>query len=811
MRTTLFILVFLPLTLAGISQAPRKIVQAVPIKETIKIDGVLDETSWQLAPVATDFIQQRPYNGKPASQRSEIRFMYDNSGLYVGALLYDPHPDSILTQLGLRDSDELNADFFTLMLSPYDDGLNAFAFRVYASDVQTDYTVSSESDFQMDVSWNAVWQSNARSNELGWVVEMKIPYSALRFPETEVQTWGMNCQRDVRRTRELSSWNFIDAAVKGIINQSGILTGIEGIKPPLRLSVTPYLSGYVEKNPDYKEWQFSYNYGADLKYGINQSFTLDMTLIPDFGQVPSDDKVYNFSPFEIRYDEQRQFFTESVELFDKGGIFYSRRVGSTPEGYGEVYEQLDSNEVVKENPMQTKLINATKVSGRTSKGLGIGVFNGMSANTWATIEDTVTGEKRRFLTQGFTNYNMFVFDQALKNNSFFSVLNTNLYRTDVGYCANVSGIDFRFANKAYTHSATGNLFISQLYNAHGSPDVGYHYQWEAGKISGNFRYLWVQILENDTYDPNALGFDPQNNRFTNVLNLEYNIYEPFWKVLDWYNWVTFVYSTLYTGLNFTSFEIEAETRTTTQKYLTLGSGFEIKPDGYDYYEPRVEGWKYCTPGYAGIGLFVSTDYRKKLALDVNLSYAYSARYLTSYFELELEPRYRPNDRLLFIYSFYMDRLNNDAGYVFDSLNASQQEVILFGRRDIQTITNVLEANYMLRSNMSLNLRVRQYWVWAHYLSFYTLQPDGFLHPANYNGNQDVDFNLFNIDLGFIWNFAPGSQLSFLWKNAVNTFDDIIDYSFFRNLDKTLSSPAANSFSIRVLYYIDAMYFKKKVK
>ncbi len=116
---------------------------------------------------------------------------------------------------------------------------------------------------------------------------------------------------------------------------------------------------------------------------------------------------------------------------------------------------------------------------------------------------------------------------------------------------------------------------------------------------------------------------------------------------------------------------------------------------------------------------------------------------------------------------------------------------------------------MLRSNISLNLRLRHYWVWAHYLSFYNLRPDGFLIPSDYQANEDVDFNLFNIDLSFIWDFAPGSQLSFVWKNAITTQDDQIDYSFFRNFSNTISSPAANSFSIRVLYYIDAMYFKRK--
>ena len=795
----------------GFSQAERKDVSAISTTESIKIDGILDEPIWEIAPIATDFIQQEPYNGSPSTFRSEVKFVYDNSGLYLAVMMYDPHPDSILTQLGLRDSPSLNADYFTIMLSPFDEGLNAFAFRVYASDVQTDYKISGENDRHLDVSWDAVWKSKAKVTDSGWIVEIKIPYSAIRFPKTEVQTWGMNCQRDIRRYRELTSWNFIDRKVQGIVNQEGLLVGIQGIKPPLRLSLTPYLSGYVEKNPDHKDWQFSYNYGADLKYGINQSFTLDMTLIPDFGQVQSDDKIFTFSPFEIHYSEKRQFFTEGTELFDKGGIFYSRRVGSEPDDYDEPYDHLDSNEIVKSNPSKTRLINATKVSGRTNKGLGIGIFNGMSANTWATIEDTLTGANRRFLTQGFTNYNMLVLDQALKNNSYFSVLNTNLYRADIGYSANVSGIDFKFANRQYTHAVFGNAFVSQKYYSHKAPDFGYAFELEAGKISGNFQYRYQLVVQNDTYDPNDMGYNSRNNRFENEISLEYNIYEPFGKVLDWYNEINIEYETLYDGLDYTSFEIDGSTRTTTRKYLTLGANFEIKPDGFDYYEPRVEGWKYSTPGYMSLGGMLSSDYRKKLAVDLEFGAAYSSRHVTSYYELEIRPRFRPNDRLFFVYSFNMDHLNNDAGYVIDSLDAAGNQVIIFGRRDVQTMTNVIEGNYMIRSNISLNLRLRHYWVWAHYLSFYQLRRDGFLDPTDYTGNPDVDYNSFNIDFSFIWDFAPGSQLSFVWKNAIYSQDGQIDYNFFRNLGNTLNSPATNSFSIRVLYYIDAMYFKKKKK
>lgn len=807
--TLLLILTLSQIVVCG--QNIKKRTSAISVSSLIQIDGILDEPAWGNVSPAIDFIQRVPFNGKPATFKTEVRFLYDNTGLYIGAFMADPNPDSIPMQLGLRDSEGLNADYFLVMLSPFNDGLNAFCFQVWVSDVQSDFKLPGTSDEEgEDLSWDAVWQSKAKKNKQGWIAEIKIPYSAIRFPKKPVQEWGINCQREIRRYRETSTWNLVDSKIEGYVNQGGLLEGIVGIKPPLRLSLMPYVSGYVEKNPDNPQWQFTYNYGADLKYGINESFTLDMTLIPDFGQVPSDDKIYNFSPFEIRYDEKRQFFTEGTEMFNKGGIFYSRRVGDQPKKYDNVKYELDSTERILENPMQTKLINATKISGRTNKGLGIGFFNAMSANTWAKVQDTITGETRKILTQGFTNYNMIVLDQNLKNNSYFDILNTNYYMPTEGYTANVSGIDFKFANRKYTYALTGSGFISQKYYSHAKPEFGYMYRLGFGKISGNFKFNYSQTLQTDKYDPNDMGFNLVNNLFNNNLTLIYNIYEPFGKFLNWYNALSFSYNSLFQDFKYTSFNIHAETFTTTTKYLSLGSSLNVGPvPSHDFYEPRVDGWMYISPAYADFTFFLSPDYRKKFVVDAAIVGYLSSKYKSSGIGISLEPRYRITDRLFVKYGLYYEKVWNDVGYVLDSVSADNATVILFGRRDRQTVVNILESNLMFSSKMSLDVRIRHYWVSAPYYSFYQLRPDGTLNPVDYKQNQNIDFNLFNIDLSYIWNFAPGSQISVVWKNAITTFDNDIAPNFFKDLGTTLTSPASNSFSIRIIYYLDALYFKKK--
>src|SRR4030095_7443631 len=210
--------------------------------------------------------------------------------------------------------------------------------------------------------------------------------------------WGLNITRRRRKTEQQGTWNPIDINVNGFLTQEGLWTGITNIKPPLRLQFSPYFSTYVNhfpyNKPGVENTTTSFNGGMDVKYGINQAFTLDVTLIPDFGQVQSDPLVLNLTPFEVKYTENRPFFTEGTELFNKGNLFYSRRIGGTPVRFGDAYGSLGANEYVLKTPLESKLINATKISGRTKGGLGLGFFNAITKPMYATIEDSLSKNKR---------------------------------------------------------------------------------------------------------------------------------------------------------------------------------------------------------------------------------------------------------------------------------------------------------------------------------------------------------------------------------------------------------------------------------
>jgi len=267
---------------------------------------------------------------------------------------------------------------------------------------------------------------------------------------------------------------------------------------------------------------------------------------------------------------------------------------------------------------------------------------------------------------------------------------------------------------------------------------------------------------------------------------------------------------MYDDLKYSSLSFVFESHATNIKYLTYGFNFSALPfEGHDYYEPRVSGWMYVSPASFTPNVWISSDYRKKLAIDAwSMLYVVSTR-ATCGFEAGIGPRLRVSNRLFFYYMINFNKVFNDVGYVLDSVSAAGEQVILFGRRDRQIVLNQLQGNFMFNSAMSIDLKVRHYWVLAPYYSIYQLQKDGSLGPSTYTGNVNLNFNLFNIDLMFIWNFAPGSQLSFMWKNAIYTSETRVVKNYFDNFRNTILSPASNSLSIRLLYYLDAQYFKRK--
>lgn len=778
-----------------------------------KIDGVIDDEFWSKIPFVSNFKQTTPKPGQKPTYQTEVKLTYDDEALYVAARMYD-NPDSMYVFLTERDQIG-NSDFFFIAFNTYRDGINGEGLGITPSGVQFDTKYSNNDE---SLSWDVVWETATTIDEKGWTAEYKIPWSALRFPEVKEQFWGINFGREIRRNRERSYWNFIDPTVDGFLTQTGTLTGIKDIKPPVRLFFFPYASAYVENNSaNGSSFSNSQNIGMDVKYGINDAFTVDMTLIPDFGQARFDDQVLNLSQFEIQFNENRQFFTEGVELFNKAGLFYSRRIGGRPYNIGESFGQLDTLERFTSNPSQSQLLNATKLSGRTNSGLGIGFFNAIEGEEFAEIENVETNEKRRFQTNTFTNYNVLVFDQVIRNNSFVTFTNTNVKRQGQNRDANVSQLDFQLADKKNKYAVSASGAISNRFE-NDKVSTGQKANAAIEKISGNLTYSLSHEVITDRFNPNDLGFQNLFNIQESYGSIRFQNYKPKKNFNFWRHDVDVTYLRIFKPDKFANFGTSWETVYSTKSFHAFGLNAGAEPiETFDYFETRTFEQFYQYPRNFWFGGFISTDYSRPFAFDIryqNRVFDELGRYNTRLF---LSPRIRPNDKLFFVFDFIREQNENEIGYAISANGNALNSDLIMGRRDIDVHISAIRASYILNNKMALNLNLRHYWSTATYDKLYDLEPDGSLSEILYDEgkkNQNVidentSFNAFNIDFGFRWRFAPGSDINILWKNVIQESGDPLERNYFKDVQQTLESPQINNLSIRVLYFIDYLSLKRK--
>ena len=750
--------------LLSLSQfAEKKTYNITKTTDKPKIDGVINEPIWKNIDVADNFTQFKPNNGllERSTHKTKVKICYDNQNLYFAATMYDIAPDSILKELCKRDDDNKNNDRFTIVLDPFNNTQVEYNFTITASGVQIDKKMSKNGG---DKSWNAVWRSAVDIFDKGWSAEIAIPLSQIRFPDLD-KPWALNMFRNIRRYREEYSWNPIDVRFENYALQSGLLESVKYVESPIRLSFMPYSSIYMDSYDN--ETHFPYNYGMDLKYGLNESFTLDMTLIPDFGQVSSDAMVLNLSPFEVKYEEKRQFFNEGIELFNKGGeMFYSRR-------------------------LQDNLLNASKVTGRTKNGLGVAALNAITNKT---------------NDNPLTNYNVFIIDKALDNSSSVSLMNTNVTNTNDEKDANVTGIFTRFNNKKNTHVYDANLKMSQEFFTD-STNVGFSGMLKAAKNSGNYRYELYSIFEDDKYNPNDLGFLYSNNEITNGLNIGYEQLNENKKFIFSEHYLFIKQNTLFTHNKFVNLEIEAEAKYMLKNYLFIMAKIVANPyEQYDYYEARTNDYKSPFKRSKSIrfSTYMSSDYRNRFAVDFGCGATFKPLYSGKEYRARISPRIRFNDRASMSYVLSVKDKFNDVGFATtDSLNNP-----VFAIRNTYMITNVLTASYILNNKMDFSVKLRYHLDQVKNLEFKDLRKDGYLQTTDYTGNEDINYTTWTSDIAFNWWFAPGSQLSLVWKNAIENEDNVLINHWRDNIEESFSLLQQNSVSLKVVYYLDYLYLTK---
>ena len=768
----------------------KKSVSTKKTTENISIDAELNETSWKDAEIATDFVSLEPKNGTPIPEefKTEVKILYSNDAVYIGAKLYDPNPDKILKELVERD--EIGtSDFFGIFINGYNDGQQEFRFFVTAANGQIDTNFTSAEG--EDGSWNAIWESNAKITDFGYVVEMKIPYAALRFPEKDKQTWGLNFFREVRRERQKYTWSPIDNKIGAISQQAGILTGIENIKTPTRLFLIPYSSFYLSGSETQKT-KGELKGGLDIKYGINDAFTLDAILVPDFGQTKFDNVVLNLGPFEQQFNENRPFFTEGTDLFSKGNLLYSRRIGQTP----DLNLNIAENESV-ESPGAINLVNALKISGRDKDGLGIGFLNAITEKTMATATNSDDESTRQVEIAPLTNYNVMVFDQRFNQNSSITFINTNVTRNGSFRDANVTGLLFDLNNKTNKYNLSGGLKSSSINDVENKN--GYNASLYFAETNGKFRYSFGSEYMSKDFEINDLGINFRTNYYSFSGNTNYRILNPN-KTFNTFRINLNSYFEFYTPTNqIQSSNFNVNLNSTNKKNHFFGGGINFNPfKNYDYYEPRVADRFFVNPTNIGGWFYFSSNYNNKFAIDFEPFITHVINENRYEAGVNISPRYRFSDKFSLVYGFNYFKQKNDIGFIdFEDSN------IIFARRDRDTYTNSITSKFSISSVMNFNLSVRHYWSLAENNKINNLNEDGSLSPnTTYSGDKNSNFSTWNLDLSYSWWFAPGSQMSILYRNNAGTFDRKIDKDFSSNFSNLFQDNLNHVLSVSVRYFID---------
>lgn len=776
----------------------RKVYTTEKIENPPKIDGIPNEDIWQKVESADNFVMLEPGDGDqiPESHATTAKILYDDEAIYVAAFMKESQPEKIMRQFTQRDNIN-QSEFFLLDINTYDDGENQTRFIVTSAGTQADARMTGNNE---DFAYNLVWESAVSEDKDGWYVEIKIPYAALRFPEKPNQQWGIQFAREITHLNSTYVWNYVNKSVGQFSQYTGLLKGISNIDPPVRLSLYPFTSLVLDQINGRTD--FNFNAGMDLKYGINDSFTLDMTLVPDFGQTAYDEVVLNLGPFEQVFGENRAFFTEGTELFNKGDLFYSRRVGSTPIGFNEVQAQILENEEIVENPDRTDLLNALKISGRTDRGLGIGFFNAITNKQEAKFRDSLTGNIRRKVTESFANYNILVLDQRFNKNSSITMINTNVTRNGHFRDGNVTGFLFDIYNKENSFNFEGQAKMSNV-NLPQQNKTGFASLLSVKRTKGNIRYGLSNEFANETYDINDLGINFTNNYNNFFWSTSYRIFEP-----------TGNYNTYRIGLygqHLRRYKPDVPVNTgvggeffaITKERFAFGGSMDINSEFRDYFEPRAADTYVIYKPFGSVRGFISTDYRKTFAYDVRLNFEKYYRVSQSEFNLSIEPRYRFSEKFNMIYEFEYSYQNDRSSFVSRNRNN-----IIFGLRDQKSIENSLDGTYNFNTRQGLNLSFRHFWSIASFSEngYSQLKEQGKLRPIDYtvtaNNDPDANFNIWNLDLSYRWRFAPGSEAVLLYRNSIFNEDKLSNLGFDESLDNLFAQPARHNLSLRVVYFID---------
>ena len=740
------IVILLLLTGNVFGQIPdKKQYKATPVTSAPVIDGVLDEEVWTQGEWLDDFTQNEPYNGKPATQRTEFKILFDENSLYVAIKAFDTSPDSIVNRLTRRD--QADGDLAGIILDSYHDLRTGFLFGVSSAGVKYDQLFSNDGQNE-DSSWDPNWWVKTSINSEGWVAEMKIPFSQVRFEKNSGDVWGLEVARIIYRNNETIFWQHIPKDAPGIVHLFGELTGLETIKPRKNFDITPYSVAKAETfkaepgNPFLaKGKSFNANAGIDAKIGVTNNMTMDLTINPDFGQVEADPSVVNLSAYETFYEEKRPFFIEGNNITNFGlglgdgdvgndNLFYSRRIGRRPQGFPDLEDGWSSDV-----PTYTSILGAAKLTGKTQDGLSVGFVEAVTAEERAEI-DTVGGTRLFDTVEPLTNY---FIGRVQKDYSegktiiggIFTSTTRNLNDNLAGFMhkgAYTGGIDFThyfkdknwmlnintaFSNVTGTKEA---LDLTQRSSAryYQRPDNDYvKYdpnrtslfgsggRMQLMKQNGHLNLIACVLWKTPGFETNDLGYIREADQVLSLLWAGYNQWEPKW-IYRRYNINFDVYMVNNFGGDIQAIGFEPNANISFKNFWNAWTGGNIRTSTLSTSMLRG-GPMMKVPGNVNGRLGFSTDSRKKLVFEVYSNASTGFQNSANSFNTGVGISFKPSNYLRVSLNPGFNKSFSELQYVTKKTFGGDDRYI-FASIDRKTVSASLRINLNLSPDLTL-----QYW------------------------------------------------------------------------------------------------------
>lgn len=748
-------------------------ISAIKIDSSIKVDGKLDESEWEKALPFNKFIQKDPDEGKNPSEKTEIYFLYDENALYVGAIMYDSSPDSIISRLTRRD-EYVSADQIVIFLDPYFDRRSGYFFSVNAAGTLSDGVLYN--DTWDDDSWDAVWEAKAHHNGKGWTAEMKIPFSQLKFHNNGDNIWGINVRRDIARKNERDYLVYVPKTENGFVSHFAQLVGLKNINPPGRVEILPYFTtraeflSHEDGDPFNDGSEYTPGVGVDLRMGIGSNLTLNATVNPDFGQVEIDPAVINLSDVETFFSEKRPFFIEgsTVFRFGRGGannywgfnwsnpdFFYSRRIGRVPQGSTTDNDFLNY-------PDGTHILGAAKLTGNLGDNFNFGTIQAVTDREFAEIQ--YEGNRSKLEVEPLTYYGIFrmqkEFNEGNQAIGFISTstirsFDDNRLRDEINSQAFTFGLDgWTFLDSSKSWVLTGWTGVSHISGTEDRitdiqrnsrhyfqrPDAthvnvdssanaltGYAGRFYLNKQKGNFFFNSAFGFITPEFDVNDVGFMWRADAINFHIGGGYQWTDP----TNWYRYTEIggaVFRNYDFGGNITWEGIFHFGYMQFLNYYSINWNLAYNPETISNNRTRGGPLSLNPSGYQA-DLYASSDSRKDFVVDFNIG-TYQTEYDGNwYIGTGFEFRPLSNLSVSFNPSFNKNIENTQYVDVISDQTAAKTfgKRYVFGELEQSTISASIRLNWTFTPELSLQLYMQPLISSGNYKNFKELK-----EPGTYN-------------------------------------------------------------------------------